>query len=64
MTPGWWMPAEAVVAESLRGLKRGKLIVIPGMRYRMLVAAAKFFPRALIIKAASRRSLGRGRASQ
>src|ERR1700686_4024369 len=33
----WWMPAEFVVRESLRGLKEGQLFVIPGWRYRLIV---------------------------
>jgi short-subunit dehydrogenase len=41
----WWMTAEAVVDESLRGLARGKLIVIPGWRYRVYVALLAFIPR-------------------
>jgi len=55
MSPSWWMPPSAVVSESLRGLKQGKLIVIPGLRYRLIVAAAKFIPRWLILQAAARR---------
>jgi uncharacterized protein len=30
-----WMPAEFVVAESLRGLDRGKLYVIPNWKYKL-----------------------------
>ena len=55
MTPGWWMSADSVVAESLRGLKRGKLLVVPGLRYRIIVAVAKFIPRSVIVKAGARR---------
>jgi short-subunit dehydrogenase len=43
----WWMSAEAVVAESLAGLDRGQLYVIPGARYRALVAITRLVPRAL-----------------
>src|SRR5438067_1167997 len=35
----WWSPAEFVVRESLLGLKRGDLFVIPGWRYRLLLRA-------------------------
>src|SRR5581483_9465110 len=49
MTPAWWMPADFVVAESLRGLKEDRLFVIPGWRYRMLVSAIKFIPRSLVL---------------
>ena len=34
---GWWDTVEDVVDDSLRCLKRGKLIVIPGWRSRWLV---------------------------
>ncbi len=44
---GWWYPSEQVVAESLAGLERDKVIVIPGFRYRLLVAVVTRIPRAL-----------------
>lgn len=40
----WWMPAEKVVDDSLAGLKRGKLFVIPGLRYKLIVLVLKFLP--------------------
>ena len=39
-----WMPADFVVEESLRGLERGKLFVIPGWRYKLLVALGTRLP--------------------
>jgi len=54
MGKSWWMSADRVVAESLAGLKAGKLLVIPGLRYKMVVAAAKFLPRRLLIRGAAR----------
>ena len=39
-----WMPAQFVVQESLRGLQRGKLFVIPGWRYKLLVALGTRLP--------------------
>jgi short-subunit dehydrogenase len=45
----WWMPAEFVVRESLRGLKKGKLFVIPGWRYRLIVRVVKLMPRPIFI---------------
>ncbi len=33
----WWYPAEQVVEESLAGLERDQIFVIPGWRYRLLV---------------------------
>ncbi len=54
MSKGWWMSADAVVAESIRGFKAGKLIVIPGLRYRLLVALLKTVPRSLVLMGAAR----------
>jgi short-subunit dehydrogenase len=44
----WWMQAEEVVEASLRGLERGKLIVVPGWRYRLVVFVLGLLPRALL----------------
>ena len=53
-----WMTADFVVEESLRGFDRGALFVIPGWRYRLLVAFMKatpaWFMRRLSIFAAGR----------
>ena len=54
MTPGWWMSAQTVVAASLAGLRTGKLVVIPGLRYKLVAAVAKFLPRRLVIRGAMR----------
>ena len=44
--PRWlWMSAETVVDSSLRGLERGKLIVIPGWIYRLAVGTYRGLPR-------------------
>ncbi len=45
---GWWMQAGDVVEESLRGLGRDRLIVVPGARYRLLVAFLRAVPRPLL----------------
>jgi short-subunit dehydrogenase len=50
----WWMPAEFVVRESLRGLKEGKLFVIPGWRYKLLVRLMKLVPRQIFAWGAAR----------
>ncbi len=40
--PSWlWMSAEEVVEESLRGLKRGQVICIPGLMNRLIVTFAR-----------------------
>lgn len=41
----WWCSAEQVVEESLAGLERDKVFVIPGFRYRLLVGMANRIPR-------------------
>ena len=43
----WWCSAEQVVAESLEGLERGRIFVIPGFRYRLLVTVVGCLPRGL-----------------
>jgi short-subunit dehydrogenase len=43
-----WMTADFVVEESLRGWERGKLIVIPGWRYKLIVAGMKMIPGGLM----------------
>ena len=56
--PSWWLTAESVVEESLQGLERGRLFVIPGFRYRALVAILRCIPRplkhAMLLRAAGR----------
>jgi hypothetical protein len=44
----WWMSAEEVVEASLRGLRRGDLIVVPGWRYKLIVWLLRLTPRSLI----------------
>lgn len=46
-----WMHAEVVVQESLLGLRRGKAMVIPGLRHRLIVKFATFL-RQIVLKAA------------
>jgi short-subunit dehydrogenase len=42
--PSLWLRAEFVVDESLRALPRGKLIVVPGWRYKAIVALLSTLP--------------------
>jgi short-subunit dehydrogenase len=42
-----WMDPEAVVEDSLQGLGKNRLFVIPGWRYRLLVGLTRCFPRSL-----------------
>jgi len=48
ITKGWWSEPEDVVDASLRGLKRGKFVVIPGWRNRLMVFGANITVRPLL----------------
>jgi len=50
----WWMSAEQVVSDSLAGLDRGRIFVIPGWRYRVLVFLMSHVPRAALEQVALR----------
>ena len=43
-----WLTAEFVAAESLRGFDRGQVIVVPGWRYKVVVAFMRLLPGALL----------------
>jgi uncharacterized protein len=46
--PSWlWMTPDFVVAESLRAFETGKLIVVPGWRYKLGVGVVRILPGAL-----------------
>ncbi len=44
----WWTPVEQVVEASLAGLERNELFVVPGWRYKFLVALLRVIPRPLL----------------
>ena len=46
--PKWWLPAEFVVEESLKGADRGELFVIPGARYKFMAWCLQHLPKAMI----------------
>jgi short-subunit dehydrogenase len=49
--PKWlWMSAEDVVEESLAGVDRGKLFVVPARKYKAMVAVATKLPAWLRLK--------------
>lgn len=56
----FWLRADDVVDASLDGLRRGKLFVIPGWRYRVLVSLMTKLPTSLRLAVESR---GRARAN-
>jgi short-subunit dehydrogenase len=48
ISQGWWMPAETVVKASLEGLGKGKLFVVPGWRYKLVVSLVRMLPRGVL----------------
>lgn len=56
-----WLDADFVVGESLRGLDRGKLFVVTGWRYKLLVALSKILPAPVVRALNSRRTRTSGR---
>jgi hypothetical protein len=44
----WWTPVEQVVDASLKGLQHGKLFVVPGWRYKFIVALLRLIPRPVL----------------
>ena len=44
----WWLTAEDVVEASLRGLEKGSLFVVPGLRYKLLVWLLRLLPRGVL----------------
>ena len=51
---GMWLDAEHVVREGLRDAARGRSVSVPSLRYRVLVAASRLLPDAVVVRAASR----------
>jgi len=54
----WWMPPEDVVDASLQGLEKGMLFVVPGWRYKLLVALMRMLPRGVLHLALTRGPAG------
>ena len=48
-----WTPVEQVVDASLEGLERNELFVVPGWRYKFIVALLRLIPRPLLHAASS-----------
>ncbi len=52
-TPTWlWMDADELVATALRDLKRGKLVSVPSLRYKVAVFGLRHLPRRLLQRVA------------
>ena len=52
---GLWLPADDVVAQSLRGLERGTLFVVTGWKYQLAVWLTKVLPAPLVRSINTRR---------
>jgi short-subunit dehydrogenase len=46
-----WLRAEDVVRTGLRDLRRGRLVSVPDLRYKLVVAAMRHLPHRLVIRA-------------
>lgn len=64
-TPEWmWLQADRVVEESLRDLRRGKVVSVPSWKYKVVVFGMRHLPRGLL-QAVARDTRGRtGRDKQ
>jgi hypothetical protein len=58
---GLWLRAEDVVRTGLRDLRRGKLVSVPDVRYKLVVAAMRHLPHGLVTRLTRD---ARGRISQ
>ncbi|SOJ53058.1 putative oxidoreductase [Mycobacterium simulans] len=56
-----WLKVDDVVSQSLADIAAGKVISIPSMRYKALVASGRIIPRGLTRAAMKRLGSGRGR---
>jgi short-subunit dehydrogenase len=56
-----WLEVDDVVRESLADIARGKVISVPGVQYKVLVAATRMLPRSLARVTTNRLGRGRGR---
>lgn len=55
-----WLTADRVVSDALTDLRRGKVISIPSLSYKVLVALGTLLPRS-VVRRLSGRASGRGR---
>jgi short-subunit dehydrogenase len=60
--PGWvWLRAEDVVRQGMRDLRKGKLVSVPSVRYKLAVGALKVMPRAVLHRVLPRGAKRMGR---
>ncbi|MFY2859573.1 SDR family NAD(P)-dependent oxidoreductase [Mycobacterium sp. THU-M104] len=60
--PFLWLEVDDVVDKSLADVSAGKVVSVPGLQYKALVAAGRMIPRNLVRAAAGRVGGGRGRS--
>src|SRR5690606_14226797 len=52
-TPNWmWLDVDRLVTAALRDLRRGKLVSVPTLRYKVLAGGLRHLPRSLVNRAA------------
>lgn len=56
-----WLEVDDVVGQSLADIARGKVISIPGLQYKAIIAAERMIPRTLMRAVTKRVGGGRGR---
>ena len=59
-----WLDVDDVVAESLADVAKGKVIIVPGLQYKVLTGAVRMVPRGLLralTNTMGRKRIGRGR---
>lgn len=56
-----WLEVDDVVGQSLADIARGKVISIPGLQYKAIIAAERLMPRTLMRAVTKRIGSGRGR---
>lgn len=56
-----WLEVDDVVSQSLADIARGKVISIPGLQYKAIIAAERLVPRTLMRAVTKRIGSGRGR---
>lgn len=56
-----WLKVDDVVSQSLADIARGKVISIPGLQYKAIIAAERMIPRTLMRAVTKRVGGGRGR---
>ena len=56
-----WLEVDDVVSQSLADIARGKVISIPGLQYKAIIAAERLIPRTLMRAVTKRIGSGRGR---